>query len=103
MTAAARMMIDGLREALDDPEARAALIPLFASLALAVAPEPEPIPDPIPTDDNAWVTVQQAAEQSGFCDETIRRAIDAGELHATKVRTRWRIACHDLNVWLRPS
>jgi excisionase family DNA binding protein len=48
-----------------------------------------------------WLDIKAAASRSGFSTKTIYRAISAGELKAAKVRSRWRIAVHDLEEWLR--
>ena len=50
----------------------------------------------------AWLDIAGAARRSGFSPKTIYRAIAAGELRAAKVRSRWRIAAHDLETWLLP-
>jgi excisionase family DNA binding protein len=48
----------------------------------------------------AWLPLTEAAEHAGFATKTLRRAIDAGELRASKVRGRWRVAVADLEAWL---
>jgi excisionase family DNA binding protein len=50
---------------------------------------------------SAWIDIKEAAARSGFSTKTLYRAIAAGELRATKVRSRWRIAVSDLEAWLR--
>jgi excisionase family DNA binding protein len=50
----------------------------------------------------AWVDIGEASARSGFSRKTIYRAIAANELRAKKVRSRWRIAVHDLEAWLLP-
>ncbi|MDH4104100.1 MAG: helix-turn-helix domain-containing protein [Thermoleophilia bacterium] len=47
-----------------------------------------------------WLNVRDAADRSGFCQKTIYRAINAGELSARKVRSRWRIATEELEAWM---
>jgi excisionase family DNA binding protein len=49
-----------------------------------------------------WLDIAGAARRSGFSTKTIYRAIAAGELRAAKVRSRWRIAATDLEIWLLP-
>ena len=49
----------------------------------------------------AWLSIKEAAAQSGFSTKTLYRAIAAGELRAKKVRSRWRIAVSDLEAWLQ--
>ncbi|HEX5584005.1 helix-turn-helix domain-containing protein [Gaiella sp.] len=51
---------------------------------------------------SAWLSIKEAAARSGFSTKTLYRAIAAGELRAKKVRSRWRIAVHDLEAWLLP-
>jgi excisionase family DNA binding protein len=50
---------------------------------------------------SAWLSIKEAAARSGFSTKTLYRSIAAGELRATKVRSRWRIAVSDLDAWLR--
>jgi excisionase family DNA binding protein len=49
---------------------------------------------------SAWLSIKEAAARSGFSTKTLYRAIATGELRAKKVRSRWRIAVHDLEAWL---
>lgn len=51
---------------------------------------------------SAWLSIKEAAARSGFSTKTLYRAIAARELRAKKVRSRWRIAVHDLETWLLP-
>lgn len=48
-----------------------------------------------------WVTVQQAADHARVHHCTIRRAIQAGDLPASRVGWVIRIALQDLETWLR--
>ena len=50
-----------------------------------------------------WLTVAEAAQAIDLSEKTIRRAITRGELVASKVRNRVRIAVSDLEGWLRDN
>ncbi len=50
-----------------------------------------------------WLSVAEAAEAIDLSEKTIRRAITRGELSASKVRSRVRIAVSDLEAWLRDN
>ena len=50
-----------------------------------------------------WLTVAETAQAIDLSEKTIRRAITRGELPASKVRSRIRIALSDLEAWLRDN
>lgn len=49
-----------------------------------------------------WFDTRQAAEHTGHHPDTVRRALEAGELHGTQrtVRGRWRIHVDCLDAWV---
>jgi excisionase family DNA binding protein len=59
-----------------------------------------------PSSADRYLTIGEAADRARCCEKTIRRAIDAGELRAGRVRGGassrggWRIAPSDLDAWL---
>ena len=50
-----------------------------------------------------WLSVDEAADAVCLSSKTIRRAIDRGELKASKVRNRVRINVNDVEAWLRDN
>ena len=50
--------------------------------------------------DLAVMTIADLERFSGFCGRTIRRAIDAGELPASKIRNRWLVWPADYRAWI---
>ena len=46
------------------------------------------------------LTIADVERLSGFCSKTVRRAIDAGELVASKVRNRWLVWPGDYRAWI---
>jgi len=46
------------------------------------------------------LTIADVERLSGFCGKTIRRAIDAGELAASKIRNRWLVWPADYRAWI---
>jgi excisionase family DNA binding protein len=55
----------------------------------------------IPGGERIWLDVKQAAERAGNHAQTIRKALEAGELHGTQRVTggRWRIHRDCLDAW----
>jgi excisionase family DNA binding protein len=49
---------------------------------------------------NELLTVEEVARICGLSEWAIRRAIDDGELRASKLRSRWRVRPEDLEGWL---
>jgi excisionase family DNA binding protein len=64
------------------------------------------LPLPLSSDDEAYLTVAEAAARLRCCERTIRRAIESGALRAGRVRGgrrsrgAWRIRPVDLEAWL---
>jgi excisionase family DNA binding protein len=50
-----------------------------------------------------WLGPKEVAKTVGLSEKTIRRAIDHGELRASKVRSRLRIKAADVETWLREN
>jgi excisionase family DNA binding protein len=48
---------------------------------------------------NELLTVEEVARICGLSEWAIRRAIDDGELPASKLRSKWRIRPTDLEAW----
>lgn len=46
------------------------------------------------------LTIADVERLSGFCSKTVRRAIDAGELVASKIRNRWLVWPADYRAWI---
>lgn len=48
-----------------------------------------------------WMNTAQAADHAGVHIDTIRKAVEGGELHGTqrKVKGRWRIHITCLDAW----
>ena len=48
-----------------------------------------------------WMNTAQAAEHAGRHVDTIRKAVESGELHGSqrKVKGRWRIHVDCLDAW----
>lgn len=49
-----------------------------------------------------WLSTIDAAAFAGCHDQTVRKALEAGELHGfqRKTRGRWRVHIDCLNAWL---
>ena len=47
-----------------------------------------------------WITPADAAVMTGFVEKTIYRAMNGGELTASKVRGRWLIDPRDVVGWV---
>lgn len=78
-----------------NPEAARKLV---ADLMQA-APELLPALDTMP----AMLTVREAAAKAKVSEKTIRRKIEAGELHAARVGTRIRVSADELHRYLASS
>jgi len=50
-----------------------------------------------------WLNVAEVASIVGLSEKTIRRAIDRGELAASKVRNRIRIDSDAVKSWMREN
>ncbi len=50
-----------------------------------------------------WITVQQAAELSGYHIEHIRRLIRMGEIEARKFATVWQVNRKSLFAYIRKA
>jgi excisionase family DNA binding protein len=50
-----------------------------------------------------WLTVQEAAELSGYHPNYIRQIIRAGRVRARKFATVWQVSRSDLRVYLRKT
>lgn len=52
-----------------------------------------------------WLTTAQAAEHSGHHADTIRKALEADELHGSQrtVKGRWRVHHLCLDAWVAGS
>lgn len=46
------------------------------------------------------MTVAEVARRSSFSTKTVLRALRAGELVGSKVRSRWRVSREDFQVWI---
>lgn len=54
----------------------------------------------MPVLDRTLLTVTQVAEATGLSPNAIYRAIDAGELRASKLRGRLRVRFADIDGWI---
>jgi excisionase family DNA binding protein len=66
------------------------------------APSTKQGPDDPDGDWHLW-TVSEVARRCGLSEKAVRRAIDDGELRASKLRSRLRIKPEDVNVWIAES
>lgn len=48
-----------------------------------------------------WLTVQQAADLSGYHPNHIRRLVRAGEIQARKWGQAWQVSKQSLNIYLK--
>jgi excisionase family DNA binding protein len=53
-------------------------------------------------DELIWLTTHQGADRAGRHHITVRRALEAGELHGSQRKTggRWRIHVECLDAWV---
>ncbi len=51
--------------------------------------------------DRIWFNTAQAADHAGCHPDTVRKALESGDLHGSqrKARGRWRIHRHCLDDW----
>lgn len=49
-----------------------------------------------------WFSTSQAAEHTGYHEQTVRRAAEAGELHGSQrtAKGRWRFHIDCLDAWV---
>lgn len=94
MSAAGRLLLDGLRDLLADEEGRAALADLLAEVGAGSEPLEPSGPAPIA------YTARSLAEELGVTDRTIRRAIEVGDLCATRRCGKWVIDADDARGWI---
>ena len=73
MTPAARFLLDGLREAVTDPEARAILAPLLAEIVPGFGADPTPA-------DDGWLDTKRAAAYLGVTPNALHKATAARTL-----------------------
>ena len=57
-----------------------------------------------PTTGRVWLTTAQAAEHTGYHPDTIRKALEAGELRGKQRRPggHWRVHVDVLDAWGAP-
>lgn len=92
MTPAARLVVDGLRDALADPGMRAEVRALLGGLEDSPAPAAPA---------RTLHSVRSLAAEVGKSERTIRRAIAVGELPATKRAGQWTMTVEDVTAWAR--
>lgn len=92
MTPAARLVVDGLREALADPTMRAEVRALLDGLEGSAAPAAPA---------RTLHSVRSLAAEVGKSERTIRRAIAVGELPATRRAGQWTMTVEDVTAWAR--
>jgi excisionase family DNA binding protein len=52
-------------------------------------------------DTEEWITVQEAAEKSGYSEQYLRRLIRKGEIKARKFGTIWQVDRSSLTAYLK--
>lgn len=85
MTAPARAFVESLREAVADAEASALLAPILAELGAT----------------RTVHTTATLARELEVSERTIRRAVQGGELAATRRAGRWVMTVSDVEAWAR--
>jgi len=54
-------------------------------------------------DTEEWITVQEAAEISGYSEEYLRRLIRKGDIKARKFGTIWQVDRSSLGAYLKEA
>lgn len=81
------------------------LVALQLQAVLEATADTTPAPDrpgPFPQDDILWFDTSQAGDHAGRHPVTVRRALEAGELHGGQPKPggRWRIHRDCLDAWV---